>query len=657
MKKPDWKIRLVILCLAITATVIVIACSSSQEDDQGVISKLGLTIKGLDQFTIKKNILREGKEISFQTIIAEKDACVIKIEAVKNIDPKPAEEYVAERKYAIFSLFQNVSSAYPGMITNKVDSPSKYKPEIREIEMAGETLPVYLLHSTARFTYGATSDDLIKYRGAVTFVYNPNTRSLYRIDIFIPKIEYQERRILQWLGTIRFIAHDLQTEKAAPAGKKHTGTEKDQLRKAYPAAPDNWRFKDHNLLIIGFEPLGSNHVSAYGYAKKTTPNFDRFAQDAFLFKNAISPSSWTLPAFMSWFTSLYPSQHKIINKYNRFVDQPQKLSKLSELSPNVETLAQILKKEGYTTAGFTGGAAVSGHFGYDIGFDVYGDDTTFGGFDLSMPQALEWLKGHSREKFFLFVQGFDVHGRYSLPVQYENTFLQPGYKGKYHGSVEEYWQLRNSSVDNTLPGISVSDVRFWESNYDAKIFEADSRFGTFIAGLEKLGILKNTIVVISSGSGNEFYEHKKFDHGLSLYEELVHVPLIIKIPGKYSGNIHSQVRTLDIMPTVIELLNVDTQNFPTQKMQGASLVPMMRGKKIDLPAFSETDYLLQVFKRSLRTNDGWKYIYSIDTEQRELFNLNEDPGELNNLIYHNRRTAYELEQKLFKHLTLMKQSF
>ena len=654
MKKPDWKIRLVTLCLAITATVIVSACSSSQEGDQGIISKIGLTIEGLDRFTIKKNILREGKEISFQTIIAEKDACVIKIEAVNNIDPKAAEEYVAERKYAIFSLFQNVSSAYPGMITNKVDTPGKYKPEIREIEMAGETLPVYLLHSTTRFTYGATSDDLIKYRGAVAFVYNSNTRSLYRIDIFIPKIEYQERKILQWLGTMRFITNNLQAQKAAPADQKHPGSGNDQLRKAYPAAPDKWRLKDHNLLIIGFEPLGSNHVSAYGYAKKTTPNLDRFAQDAFLFQSAISPSSWTLPAFMSWFTSLYPSQHKIINKYNRFADQPQKLSNLRELSPNVETLAQILKKEGYTTAGFTGGAAVSGHFGYDIGFDVYGDDATFGGFDLTMPQALEWLNVHSREKFFLFVQGFDVHGRYSLPAQYENKFLQPGYKGKYHGSVEEYWQLRNSSVDNTLPGISEADVRFWESNYDAKIYEADRRFGKFIAGLEKLGILKNTIVVISSGSGNEFYEHKKFDHGLSLYEELVHVPLIIKIPGKYRGNIDDQVRTLDIMPTVIELLDIDTHNYPAQKMQGASLVPMMRGKKIDLPAFSETDYLLQVFKRSLRTNDGWKYIYSIDTEQRELFNLNKDPVELNNLIYQNRKTAYELEQRLFKHLISMK---
>jgi len=404
------------------------------------------------------------------------------------------------------------------------------------------------------------------------------------------------------------------------------------------------------LLIIGFEPLGAKHIGAYGYEKDTTPNLDNFSKTAFLFKNAISPSSWTLPVFMSWFTSLYPSQHKIVNKYSAYTDEVQTLSCLTELSPSVITLAQVLKKNGYSTVGFTGGAGVSGHFGYRLGFDRYSDKATFGGFDLTMTQALDWLQSHRGEKFFLFIQGYDVHGRYPLPENYENRFAESNYKGKYKGIVDEYCKLRNLSLEKALPEISKEDVNFWKSNYDAKIFEADKKFGLFLKNFEKLGLSNKTIIVISSGSGNEYYEHKRFDHGFSLYEELIQVPLIIKIPGKKGREIKSQVRTLDIMPTALALLGISCGNSLTRQMQGISLLPILMGEDLNLNAFSETDYLLQAFKRSIRTNEGWKYIHSMDSEQRELYYLKDDPHELKNLIHDKKKMAYELEQKLFEHL-------
>ena len=188
--------------------------------------------------------------------------------------------------------------------------------------------------------------------------------------------------------------------------------------------------------VFTFEPLGAKHVTAYGYYRETTPHLDSFVKSAFLFKSAVSPSSWTLPVFMSWFTSLYPTQHGIVNKYSRRKDQKPTLSILSELSPTAVILAQTLKSNGYITAGFTGGAGVASNYGYGQGFDTYEDEETFAGFDVTFPLALKWLEQYQKEKFFLFVQGYDVHGRYEIPRVTERKFVDPNYTGKYEGTIQ-----------------------------------------------------------------------------------------------------------------------------------------------------------------------------------------------------------------------------
>jgi len=259
------------------------------------------------------------------------------------------------------------------------------------------------------------------------------------------------------------------------------------------------------------------------------------------------------------------------------------------------------------------------------------------------------------KKFFLFIQGYDVHGRYKLPYFLKNKFTDPNYGGRYKGTVEEYWELRNLSLDVGYLNMTDEDVKFWRSVYDAKIHEADRKFELFLEEFDKLGLTGKTIIIISSGSGNEYYEHERFDHGFSLYEELIHVPLIIRIPEKRGHVIQNQVRTIDIMPTALDLLNIDYDKTVENQMQGVSLVSLINGEDLSLDAFSETDYLLHTFKRSLRTSNGWKYIYSIDTEQKELYNLKEDPQESNNLVQEEKKIAYELEQKLFKHLKSMGQ--
>lgn len=409
-----------------------------------------------------------------------------------------------------------------------------------------------------------------------------------------------------------------------------------------------------NVILVSFDALQAAHTSCLGYFRNTTPEIDRFAREGFLFKNAVSQSSWTVPATMSYFTSLYPSQHKVTNKYSTYTDKKKVFANLKQLSPGVVTLAEVLKENGYVTGGFTGDAGTGAVFGFGDGFDTYFEGPKFGGMDKSIPAALDWLRKNSQKRFFVFLHGYDVHGQFDPPGGFSREFVDPPYRGKLKGGKEEEAYIREQGLEKGHFELTDEDVRFWRALYDEKIKDVDGRFAGFVDELKKMGLLDNTLIVLFSDHGTEFYEHKRFDHGFSLYDELVRVPLIFWLPHT-KGNvaIRDQVRAIDVMPTVLELLGIKASDKVNKQMQGVSLIPCMEGGHLDLPAFTETDYRFYANKRAIRTSDGLKFIYSIDTEAKELYNLENDPHELNNLIGKQQRAAYELEQTLFGWLKSM----
>lgn len=415
-------------------------------------------------------------------------------------------------------------------------------------------------------------------------------------------------------------------------------------------------FRGYNVILVSFDALQAAHVSCLGYAIKTTPTIDGFIKEGFLFKSAYAQSSWTVPSTMSYFTSLYPSQHRVINKYSTYTKDEKVLSNLKKLSPDVVTLAQVFKDNGYVTGGFTGDAGVGAVFGFAQGFDEYFEGPKFAGMDTSIPAALEWLKKNHTKKFFMFLHGYDVHGQYDPPGGFTRVFVVPPYKGALKGGKEEQAVIREEGLQKGPVPLTSEDVRFWRALYDEKIRDVDERFRVFIEELKKMGALDKTIIVLFSDHGTEFYEHKRFDHGLSLYEELIHVPLIIWFPkAKSNVAVSDQVRAIDVMPTLLDLVGAETPEKAKKQMQGVSLIPLMQGKHMDLTAYSETDYRFYAHKRSIRTPEGLKFIYSMDTETRELYDLKKDPGETDNLIEKEKRPAYELEQKLFAWLKSMGQ--
>ncbi len=411
------------------------------------------------------------------------------------------------------------------------------------------------------------------------------------------------------------------------------------------------KYKDYNVIFVSFDALQAAHVGSLGYARDVTPTIDAIAKEGFSFANTISTASWTVPASMTWFTGVYPSEHRLTNKFAVFNPPNNVLSNLKKLSPDLMTLAEVLKNNGYATGGFTGNAGVNGFFGYDQGFDTYFyEKGKFGSMGVSIPKAQEWLKDNGKKKFFMFLHGYDIHGQGIPEGGFDYRFVDKGYDKRYTGSKEEQEALREEGLEKGETTLREEDIRFWRAIYDEKIQRTDALFKKFLVDFEKTGLMDKTLFVLTSDHGTEFHEHKRFDHGFSLYDELIHVPLVIKLPGQKAGRvINDQVSSIDVMPTILDLLDVQMPEKAKNQIRGASLTPALKGSKVAKDVFFETDYRLYTFKRGIQTVDGWKLIYTMENKGRELYNVKKDPGEKVNLAEKEPRKAYELEQRLFAH--------
>lgn len=414
----------------------------------------------------------------------------------------------------------------------------------------------------------------------------------------------------------------------------------------------------YNVIIVSIDALQARHLSAYGYPLATTPNLGKFLSRSYLFKNAVSPAPWTIPAHMSIFTSLHPSEHKVVNMViNPGKDEKNPVSvplNLKELSPSAVTLAEILKRNGYVTAGFTGDSGVSAKHGFSQGFDKFYDSTQWGGFDTSIPKALVWLDKNKDKKFFLFLHGYDVHGNYASADGPDYRFVKKPYNGIYTGSIEERNKLREAIYAGAGPKLTDTDIDFWKALYDEKIAQADIQLGKVLSYMRANELMKNTIIVVLSDHGTGFFEHE-FGHGNTLYGEILDVLLAIRIPGQKQGNeIDSLVSTLDVSPTILGLLGI--KDSAMAAMKGIDLTPATKGKNVSRDIFFETDFRSYTHKRGIRTPNGWKMILTMESLNRELYNLNNDPGEKVNLASMEPRIAGELERKIYHHLMEMNAS-
>ena len=362
-----------------------------------------------------------------------------------------------------------------------------------------------------------------------------------------------------------------------------------------------------NVVLITIDTLRADHVGCYGYKQIKTPNIDSVAADGVRFEHAFTPVPVTLPSHTAILTGTYP----MLSGMHDFSG--------NKLSPQQVTLATVLKQAGYVTGAVVASAVLDSRFGLNQGFDFYYDHFDFSRLEeanldeMERPgnvvadQALEWLGKNSQKKFFLWMHLYDPHYPYRPPEPYRQEYAaQP---------------------------------------YDGEIAFADEQVGRLLRFLKDNGLYQNTVIVLSGDHGESLGEHGEKTHGFFIYNVTMHVPLIIHLPGKSTTQtVDDPVSLVDLMPTVLAATGLD---IPSQ-VQGRSLVPALRGEKIDQDRtlYGETFLPRLHFNWSeLRGAENAKYHF-IDAPRPELYDLTKDPGELRNLFPEKKAVAEEMRAKL-----------
>jgi arylsulfatase A-like enzyme len=267
-----------------------------------------------------------------------------------------------------------------------------------------------------------------------------------------------------------------------------------------------------------------------------------------------------------------------------------------------------------------------------------------------VPQPQTRQREKSKPHLFLFLHGYDAHGQFTPAEGFDYRFVERNYDGKFTGSAQEQELLREEGLARGRLTLRDDDVRFWRAIYDEKIARADARFAGFLAELDRLGLANKTLFVLTSDHGTEFCEHGRFDHGFTLYDELIRVPLVVKLPGQTTGSvIDANVSSIDVMPTILDLLDVPLSDQVRRQLRGESLVSTLQGQSQERNVFSETDYREYTYKRAILTPEGWKLICTLESGRCELYDLHVDPAELHDLAPSQPELADSLQARLFAH--------
>lgn len=396
-----------------------------------------------------------------------------------------------------------------------------------------------------------------------------------------------------------------------------------------------------SVILILVDTLRADHVSCYSRPGSMTPHIDRLAEDSVLFTNAYTQAPWTLPAMASLMTSLYPSSHGAIHGLNA-KDGPDRLLE------NALTMAEYLRQKGYYTAGFVTNVLVSDDFGFGQGFDAYYylEHPIINRFSLFMwlreahiyfifsthvkagaltRRALAWAAENTHAPFFLYLHYFDPHRAY---------LNRPG--KLISGTDTSYRQeLTKKNKDAYL------------RSYSGEIAYTDASIGEFLRGLREAGLYDNSLIIFTSDHGEEFAEHGGWDHGRTLYEEQLRVPLMIKLPKASKGITDRRlVRLVDVFPTLLNILGEESPSV----LEGQPVIDSS-GKPVGDVSFVFSERLGGAEGEQALREDRWKLILSHETKDPgksayELYDLENDPAERRDLSSAGRGIAEGLRTKL-----------
>ncbi|MCA9967321.1 MAG: sulfatase [Anaerolineales bacterium] len=383
-----------------------------------------------------------------------------------------------------------------------------------------------------------------------------------------------------------------------------------------------------NIVLIGIDSLRADHMSCYGYHRQTTPFIDRFAEGGTLFEQTYSAHIPTTSAYTSMFTGL-----------DCFGTQVVALRHKGGLRPDVKTMAEIMRDEGYNTTcvGFTGNPA-------SRGFDTYLDYAQWGSWDEGRCEKAQLLNDVALPEldrlvaddkpFFLFLRHMDPHAPYLPPTPFERIFYHGDECDPSNKSMEPVLAFKpfRDFLASWMPP-AISDKDYVIAQYDGAIAYMDACIQTVFTALEAHGIMDETIIVVNGDHGETLYDHEcYFDHH-GIYDTVLYVPLIIRYPGKIPAGkrVKGFNQHKDLLPTLMELAGIETGIA----YNGRSLLPLING---EVASYDSEFYITEctwMRKHGWRT-PHWKLIVALEPDfhfkpEIELYNLVDDPEENNNV--------------------------
>ncbi len=396
------------------------------------------------------------------------------------------------------------------------------------------------------------------------------------------------------------------------------------------------QIKAKNIVLVLIDTLRSDKLLPYNPDTRVKTDYlSGLEREAMVFKRAFAPENWTKPSIASLLTGLYPDTH------NTREDR-------DALPSSATMISEHLKSLGFVTAGFVANGYISGKFGFQRGWDTWTNYVREGKPNRAqfvIADAVKWLdKRNDNKPFFLYIHTIDPHVPYIPPQKYIKMYDAAPYNG----------QVEASATAKIAEGIKTGRVKLgdrdkirFEALYDGEISYHDDELAALQNKLGELNLLEDTAIIITSDHGEEFFEHGSVGHGHSLYEELLHVPLFIRLPGKHSDEQPSsdtdEVSLTDVFPTICDLLGV----APPKDLEGKSLVKRLKKEaRDDFPSAAAANFLQN--QKAIRMG-RYKLIYR--GARTTLFDLKNDPKETRDLSDESPIALVTLRDQLGIHLS------
>jgi len=387
------------------------------------------------------------------------------------------------------------------------------------------------------------------------------------------------------------------------------------------------RLQGPNIVLVVIDCMRADHAGCSGYTRPTTPVMDALARRGRLYRRAYANAPWTKPSVASLFTSLHPTVHNVINAG-------------STMDRGMLTLAEVLRNRGYRTGFFNGGNVfLKPEFRFDQGFETYvyrphrssNAASVTGDFIRNVMES-------PGKRFFAYLHYMDAHTPYT--VHEHNYLFTDRTAGRFEpGNRQSGFNRVRALIENNMLG--ETDREHIAALYDAQLRFVDENLGVVVGFLRRQGLLRNTVLIITSDHGEELFDHGSFEHGHTLYNELLHVPLIIAGAGVPPGAVAEPVRLIDLAPTVLTLAG---EGGVPEVFQGTVLpgMPGSTARSGPRPVFaggtlfgSEKYCLIQgddkLIRNSTDTAGKWTLVGPAAGVPAELYDLAGDPGERHNL--------------------------